>query len=165
MTDDDFPPAPQAKRKRPGLSLKARALRLLSMREHSRVELARKLEQHVGPDDDLSALLDALEQAQYLSNSRFSESLVKRRSARYGNSRILAELQSHGVQGEDLQEMKSNLAQDELDRAQQLWRRKFGQVAADAQEKAKQFRFFTQRGFSAAVVRQVLKGAPDDDQD
>ena len=34
--------------------------------------------------------LDALEAAKLLSQSRFSESLINRRAARFGNSRILS---------------------------------------------------------------------------
>ena len=42
------------------LSLKGRALRLLSQREHSRAELATKLARHVQEGDDLEAVLDRL---------------------------------------------------------------------------------------------------------
>ena len=45
----------------PPLSLKARALRFLSMREHSRLELGRKLARHAEEGDDVEALLDFLE--------------------------------------------------------------------------------------------------------
>ncbi|MEG2034627.1 MAG: recombination regulator RecX, partial [Janthinobacterium sp.] len=58
------------------LSLKGRALRFLSMREHSRMELRRKLQRHAQEGDDVEALLDSLEQANWLSQERFSESLI-----------------------------------------------------------------------------------------
>jgi regulatory protein len=77
------------------------------LREHSRLELARKLARHAEEGDDVEALLDLLEKNNWLSQERFSESLIHRRAARYGNSRIVAELQSHGVNGEALQELKS----------------------------------------------------------
>ena len=53
------------------LSLKGRALRFLSMREHSRMELRRKLQRHAQEGDDVEALLDSLEQANWLSQERF----------------------------------------------------------------------------------------------
>src|SRR6266571_307669 len=93
-------------------SLKARALRFLSMREHSRLELGRKLSRYAEEGDDVDALLDFLEKNDWLSQERFSESLIHRRSARFGTSRIVAELQSHGVNGEALQELKSSLAEN-----------------------------------------------------
>ena len=148
----------------PQLSLKGRALRFLSMREHSRLELRRKLSKHAQEGDDVDALLDFLEKNNWLSQQRFSESLIHRRSARYGNSRIVAELQSHGVNGDALQELKGALAESELTRACEVWQRKFGAVAVDADGRAKQMRFLMQRGFSQRAVRAAMRGTcPDDD--
>ena len=148
----------------PQLSLKGRALRFLSMREHSRLELRRKLSKHAQEGDDVDALLDFLEKNNWLSQQRFSESLIHRRSARYGNSRIVAELQSHGVNGEALQELKGALSDSEVARACEVWQRKFGDVAQDADGRAKQMRFLMQRGFSYGAVRAAMQGTcPDDD--
>ncbi|MYM29874.1 regulatory protein [Duganella sacchari] len=147
----------------PQLSLKARALRFLSLREHSRLELARKLARHAEEGDDVEALLDFLEKNNWLSQERFSESLIHRRASRYGNSRIVAELQSHGVNGEALQELKSTLADTELARAQEIWQRKFGVVATDPLVRNKHIRFLLQRGFSQRVVQKVIKGADLDE--
>jgi regulatory protein len=147
----------------PQLSLKGRALRYLSMREHSRLELGRKLSRYAEEGDDVEALLDLLEKNNWLSQERFSEALVHRRSARYGNSRIVAELQSHGVNGEALQELKSGLADSETERCLEVWQRKFGSVAADPQARNKQMRFLLQRGFSQRAVQVALKGAPEDE--
>ena len=143
----------------PQLSLKARALRFLSLREHSRLELGRKLSRYAEEGDDVEALLDLLEKNNWLSQERFSESLIHRRAARYGNSRIVAELQSHGVNGEALQELKSNLADTEIARAAEIWQRKFGTVATDPQERNKQIRFLLQRGFSQRAVLKAVKGS------
>jgi regulatory protein len=145
------------------LSLKGRALRFLSMREHSRLELGRKLSRYAEEGDDVEALLDFLEKNNWLSQERFSESLIHRRSARFGNSRIVAELQSHGVNGEALQELKAGLADSETARCLEVWQRKFGTVAADPQARNKQMRFLLQRGFSQRAVQVALKGAPEDD--
>ncbi|MES2740637.1 MAG: recombination regulator RecX [Pseudomonadota bacterium] len=146
------------------LSLKGRALRFLSMREHSRLELARKLSRYAEEGDNIEALLDFLEANKWLSQERFSESLIHRRSARFGNSRIVAELQSHGVQGEALQELKSGLAQSETLRACEVWSRKFGAIATDAEQRSKQVRFLMQRGFSQRAIQFAIKGVPPDDQ-
>lgn len=146
------------------LSLKGRALRFLSMREHSRMELMRKLARHAEEGDDVEALLDQLEAANWLSQERFSESLIHRRAARFGNSRIVAELQSHGINGEALQELKAGLTEDETARACEVWRRKFGVVAVDAAQRSKQIRFLMQRGFSQRAVQAAVKGALPDDE-
>jgi regulatory protein len=135
------------------ISLKGRALRLLSMREHSRLELGRKLARHAEEGDDIDALLDALEAANWLSEQRFSEALIHRRAANYGNHRIAAELQSHGVSGD-----VASLAQDETLRACKVWRKKFGSVAQDLEQRAKQVRFLMQRGFSQRAIAVAIKG-------
>lgn len=141
------------------MSLKARALKYLSAREHSRAELGRKLSRYAQEGDDIEALLDALEAAKLLSQSRFSESLIHRRAGRFGNSRILSELQSHGIEGQVLQDLKASLAQDETERAKEVWRKKFGNPPDDAADRARQMRFLQQRGFSHAAIQDVMRTA------
>ncbi len=148
---------------RPVISLKARALRYLSAREHSRSELARKLARHAQEDDDVEQLLDWLEAAKFLSQARFCESLVNRRAKRFGNSRILAELQSHGVGSAALAEVRTDLVAGETARAVEVWQRKFGSAGLDAAARAKQMRFLMQRGFSHQAIRVAMASAPADD--
>ena len=148
----------------PRLSLKGRALRYLSMREHSRLELGRKLARYAEEGDDVDALLDFLEKNNWLSQERFAESLINRRAARFGNSRVMAELKSHGVTGDALAELKVGLADSETARATEVWQRKFGTVALDAAERAKQMRFLLQRGFSQRAARVAMQGGPEDDE-
>lgn len=146
------------------ISLKARALRYLSAREHSRLELGRKLARYAQEDDDVEALLDALEAAKLLSQERFSESLVRRRATRFGNSRILSELKSHGIAADAVAGIKADLEQDETTRAREVWKRKFGTLPENAEERAKQMRFLMQRGFSSRAIRDVLRGVVEDDE-
>lgn len=145
------------------MSLKARALRYLSSREHSRLELARKLSRYAQENDDVEALLDTLEAAKLLSQARFSESLIHRRAERFGNSRILMELQSHGIGGDALNSIKTDLAQDEAARACEVWRKKFGHPALDAAERSKQMRFMQQRGFSQRAIQAAMLGLDEEE--
>ncbi|HXA46660.1 MAG TPA: recombination regulator RecX [Burkholderiaceae bacterium] len=146
------------------MSLKARALRYLSAREHSRLELQRKLSRYAQESDDVDALLDQLETAKLLSEVRFSESLVRRRSARFGNSRILMELQSHGIDGDSLTSIKSNLAEDEVSRACAVLRRKYDSPPDDAIARAKYMRFLQQRGFSHRAIQAAIKDIEQNDE-
>lgn len=146
------------------LSLKARALKYLSTREHSRLELGRKLAKYAEEGDDVEALLDFLEKNNWLSQERFAESLVHRRAGRYGNARVLAELQQHGVEGDSLAELKSELKDTETARAKEVWRRKFGTPPQDAEQRSKQMRFLMARGFSSSAVRAALKGDDEPDE-
>ena len=76
----------------------------------------------------------------------------------------MAELQSHGVNGEALQELKAGLGDSESARACEVWRRKYGTVAQDAAERGKQMRFLMQRGFSQRAVRVAMQGRDMDDE-
>jgi len=147
-----------------GPSLRTRALRWLSQREHSRQELRDKLLRAGGQQadaDEVEALLDQLAAHGYLSDERFIESRVHARRARFGNRRIELELRKHGVTpGADLQ---AQLRASELARAREVWRKKFGgRVAGGAAERARQARFLIARGFSSEVVRKVVADGPDD---
>ena len=147
------------------VSLKARALRYLSAREHSRQELARKLARYAQEGDDIEALLDTLTEANFMSEARFSESLINRRAARFGNSRILSELKSHNIDPDSLTEIKAGLVQDEVARAREVWLRKFGTVATDANGRAKQMRFLLQRGFSHRAIQAAMRAREESEDD
>jgi regulatory protein len=168
----------------PPLSLKARAMQWLAQREHSRIELRRKLlaalrrrehdnepvepaaaaalESSPAPAAEIDALLDWLAAHRYLSEERFVESRVHARAARFGNRRITHELGQHGV-ALDAQ-TSEQLKASELGRARTVWLRKFGAAPpADAAARAKQMRFLAGRGFAPDVIRRVVRGDGDDD--
>ena len=144
------------------ISLKARALRFLSMREHSRIELERKLSPYVQEGDDLIDILDFLEHAKYLSDERFSESLVNRRQSRFGNQKILSELQAHGLSKENIAQFKENLIETEVERAIEILHRKYLNAPENHLEKSKQMKFLLQRGFSMSSITQAIKAPRDE---
>ena len=165
---------------RPKLSLKNRALGYLSMREHSRLELSRKLQRYAEEGDDVEAVLDFMEQHRFLSEERFTEALIRRRLDSYGNQRIMAELQTHGLDAELLQQSRQELAGSEVARARAVWQKKFGPdsragllaqqaddlVAPDWQstreQRMKQVRYLAQRGFSNSAIRAAMQQDSDD---
>ena len=158
--------------KRPRLSLQARAVGWLAQREHSRTELRRKLLRVAlqpapgtenAPEGEVSAdeaavqvdlLLDRLQAQGLLSEERFVESRVRARAPAQGTRRIQMELARHGLKlpAQPLQQLRDS----ELERAAQLWQRKFGSAAEDPRERARQARFLAARGFSGEVIRRVL---------
>ena len=145
------------------LSLKGRALRLLSQREHSRAELATKLARHVQESDDLHAVLDDLQAKDFINAQRVAESLVHRRAARLGTQRLVQELRSKGLDDDLVRATAEQLRATELERAQAVWRQRFGSVADDTKERARQMRFLAARGFAGDVVRRVVRdGSPGD---
>jgi regulatory protein len=137
--------------------LKARALRSLAQRDHSRAELARKLAPH-GEADAVEAVLDRMSELGLLSDTRFAESFVRSRGARLGQRRLQHELAQRGVDEETIADaLASELGKSELERARTIWARKFGSAPGDPKEWARQARFLITRGFSADVVKRVLK--------
>ena len=146
---------------RPPLSLQARALRLLSQREHSRAELARKLAPHAPDEDELARVLEFVAARLFQSDARFAQSVVHRRQGQFGRRRISFELSQHGLNADHMQNALSGLAGTEKERALRVWRRRFDAPAASLDEKAKQYRFLAQRGFDSDVISWVLATAKE----
>jgi regulatory protein len=134
----------------------------LARREHSRAELRRKLAVHAESAAQLDRLLDDLEAKKLLSDRRFTEVMARSRGERFGAARVRQELRAHGVGDPLVREAVGELTRTELQRARQVWRRKFDGPPADAAERARQMRFLAQRGFDAEVVRRVVGGTDDD---
>jgi len=145
-----------------GLSLKGRALRLLSGREHSRTELERKLKAHEETPGQLAQVLDELQAKDFISEARVVESVINRRAARFGASRIKYELQNKGLGAEAVAEAVNRLKASELERAREIWRKKFDGPAPDAAGRAKQMRFLAARGFGGDVIRRVVTHSDED---
>src|SRR5690606_37177411 len=140
-------------------SLKGRALRLLSGREHSRAELQRKLSQHETEPGELARALDELEAKGFINEQRVVESVLHRRASRLGAARVRQELQAKGLDPQAVAEAVAGLQDSEEPRAREVWRKKFGVPPLDANDRAKQMRFLLTRGFSSDVVRRVVRGS------
>jgi len=143
-------------------SLKGRALRLLSQREHSRAELERKLAPHEQEPGELAKALDELQARDFINDGRAIESVVHRRAGKLGAARIKQELMTKGLSGEAVTEALEQLKTTELERAREIWRKKFGSPAQDAQARSRQIRFLISRGFAAEVVRRIVQGCDDE---
>lgn len=160
----------------PPPSLKGRALRLLSTREHSRTELERKLRRHEVEPGQLHKVLDELQAKGFIDTQRVVDSVVHQRAGKLGVARIRQELQHKGVAGEEAQAALAALQASEVERARQVWRRKFGRrdeydgdddgdaaaaSAPDAAQRARQMRFLASRGFTGDAIRRVVSGADE----
>ena len=143
-------------------SVKARAVSLLAQREYSRQELTDKLTAAQASPEEVEQALAQLEAKGLVNDARVVETLVNRRSGKLGASRLRQELQAKGVSAELVAETMAGLKGSELARAQAVWQKKFGQLAATSAERNKQARFLASRGFSGDVVRQVVAGLSDD---
>jgi len=84
--------------------------------------------------------------------------LVRRRSERYGLRKIQDELQRAGVGLDQSKLLLEDLKKTEFQRAKELWDRKFGTLAVDQKERAKQYRFLVSKGFNPEIVARVIGG-------
>ena len=126
------------------------------MREFTRAELATRLapyEEHAG---QVQAVLDELQAKGVLDDVRAVQSLIHRRASRLGTRRLVRELRGKGVGAELIADAAQLLQASELERAYQVWRRKFPAPPQDTADRARHMRFLLARGFDAAVVRRIL---------
>ena len=144
------------------ISLKGRALRLLAGREHSRAELEKKLAPHEAEPGELQRALDELQAKGFINEQRVVDSVIHRRAARLGTGRVKQELQAKGISAESMAGALESLRGSEVQRAREVWRKKFGEPAPDAAGRAKQMRFLASRGFGAEAIHRVVKGADED---
>lgn len=136
------------------------ALDLLARREHSRVELARKLQQRGAMPELLEPILDRLAEQGLLSDTRYLESMIRKRAqAGYGPLRIQEELQRQGIPSAEVRQALQNADCDWAAQLEQVWRRKFdGVVPIDAKSRAKQARFLSYRGFPSDWISALWRG-------
>jgi regulatory protein len=146
-------------------SLRFAAMNLLSMREHTALELHNKLLKKFGPNDLIGAVVGRLREQGLQSDERFAEAFVSMRKRNgKGASLIKMELRARGVSEE--------LIARYVDDADSAWlclavsariKRFGGHVPTDIKEKARQVRFLQARGFSAMQIRLALSGVEIDD--
>lgn len=139
--------------------LRARALRLLARREHSRRELAGKLSLHAETPEALEFLLGDLEKRKQLSDERFASERARVLSRKYGAARIRQDLKAKGIDREAVDRIS---AEGELERARAILERKYRTPAATREEKAKRMRFLQSRGFSSEIIFSLLSARDAD---
>lgn len=139
-----------------GPSLKARAIDFLSRREHSRLELQRKLQRHSDDLAEINQVLDDLALHNWQSDTRFAQSHINRRQDKFGARRLLYELRQHGLDADQLMDAQEQLLQTEFERALLVWQRKFTAPPTDPKQWAKQHRFMANRGFGPDLLRRII---------
>lgn len=144
------------------ISLKGRALRLLSGREYSRAELVKKLTPFEASPGELEKALDELQAKDFINEQRVVDSVLHRRSAKLGTARIRQELQSKGLDAGAVLDAVDLLKSTEVERAREVWRKKFGTAPENASERGKQMRFLMSRGFGSEAIRKVILVADDE---
>ena len=148
---------------KPTISLRERALGYLTRREYSCKELEQKLRGYVEEHDDLPALLEDFKKRGWLSEERYTEQIVHARKGKFGSARVAHELREHGVAEELIDKAVAEVKTDELANARAIHHKKYKAPPATREEWAKQARFLQSRGFGFDVIKQVLRGDPEED--
>ena len=144
------------------LTLRERAIAHLARREHTRAELARKLAPHAESPEEVQAVLDELARRKLISDERFAVTRGEALGRKFGTARVERELRDKGVAAEAVERISGDLKASELERAREVWRKRFGAPARTAAERAKQGRFLQGRGFSFEVIRRVVRGSDEE---
>ncbi len=138
-------------------SLRARAMRFLARREHSRAELQRKLSAVAEEGDDVEALLDELASKGWLSDARFAELAVRSKARRFGPLKVAHQLRAKGVGEETIAIAFASAGSDGAANLEQVWRSRFAAAPADQRERGRQVRFLQGRGFPLDDILRFLK--------
>ncbi len=135
------------------------AMDMLARREHSALELRRKLVTRGYADDDIDAALAGLQRDRLQSDERFAEAYVHSRvEAGMGPVRIRHELRERGVDESLIESALAPLADDwERLLAQQRERKYGAAIPDDYAARMKQARFLQNRGFSADSVMRLFR--------
>lgn len=143
---------------------RARAIDLLSRREHAPQELRVKLLAKGFPVDAVDAVMATLQEDGLLSSERYVEARLRQGLRQgHGPRRIRQRLREAGIDPGQLQQAVE--AQDEavdwLALAREACEKRFGAEApADAREWARRARFLQGRGFEESVIRKLLGPPP-----
>jgi len=138
-------------------SLRARAMRLLARREHSREELRRKLAAHAGEGEDVTMILDDLAAKGWLSDQRFAESTARAKARRYGPLKLAHFLKSRGLADEIISAGVKAAGADGAASIEAIWRTRFREPPIDERQKARQVRFLQGRGFPLDEIFRFLR--------
>jgi regulatory protein len=138
-------------------SLRARALRLLARREHSREELRRKLCAHAQEGEDVTMVLDDLAARGWLSDARFAEQTARAKARRFGPLKVAHYLKGRGLGDELIAAGMKAAGADGRASIEAIWRSRFRELPVDEREKARQVRFLQGRGFPLDEIFRFLK--------
>ena len=139
------------------ISLRARAMRFLARREHSREELRRKLAPKVEQGEDLDAVLDELAAKGWLSDARYAEHAISAKARRFGPMKMAHYLKGRGVDAEAIAAGLRAAGADGAPQLETIWKSRFREAPQDEREKARQVRFLQGRGFALDEILRFLK--------
>ncbi|WP_420826469.1 regulatory protein RecX [Thiococcus pfennigii] len=134
------------------------ALRLLAARDHSRLELRRKLVARGFAPEAVEAALDRLGEEGLLSESRLAEAYVAERLAKgFGPLRVREELRRKGLADALIDPHLQHDTEQWLERLAAVHDKRYGPGRpGDRKEQARRARFLAARGFPGELIGRFL---------
>jgi regulatory protein len=142
---------------------KNQALRYLSYRDRSKLEVTQYLEKKEHPQTIIQQALDALIELNHVNDQRFALEWgrYKINKQKLGKSRLYAELLNKGIDKEVLESTLAILYEDnpETELAIQCARKKMNSLQGVEEDKKKRrlIQYLKRRGFSADIIYQSIK--------
>ena len=138
---------------------KYKALNLLKSRDHTRIELIRKLKNAGYPDGVIHKTLEYIDSYHYLNDVRFAENYIAYRGKTKSRKELLYELSLKGLDKEfvqDTEAFKENC--NDRDVVLALILKRWGdEPKPDTKEKDRMTRYLARRGFSASDIFSVYR--------
>lgn len=132
---------------------------LLARREHSELELVRKLaSRNIGPEL-IASTVAALVGEGLLDNARFTEAFVRSRYQRgQGPHKIRTALRERGIDDDLIADYLDDPDLQWSGLIEQVRAKRFGpDLPADFRERSRQMRFLQQRGFTSEQISGVFR--------
>ena len=145
--------------------IRSAAMDLLTGREFSRAELAKKLDKRFDSDPAIASELDRLQEEGLQSDQRFTEAFLRSRIYRgHGLARIRLDIRQKGI-GDDLLNAAVEATDTDWFRlAREVADRKFGRSPATEQkDRARRMRFLQYRGFNFDQIKYALSATDAED--
>lgn len=140
------------------MECRKKAMDLLARREHSRLELERKLISREYPQPEVDETIKKLVEDDLQCDQRFSESYTRARFNKgFGPVKIGIELRERGVSDELTESALGGFSSEWMESAVSQQQKKFRNKPDEFTERARQARFLQNRGFSVEQIKQVLE--------
>jgi len=143
----------------------AAALRILTQRDHSCWELSKKLIDRGFSQDQIKWAVSECSRLHYLDDERYADIYARQLQHKgYGCHRIQQKLIAKGLPSQVIAACLKNYCRDnvQIQSCRQAMHKKLKgnqAIEGSAKIKARLFRFLFSRGFSPAIIRQVMDDA------
>jgi regulatory protein len=140
-------------------SLRQTALNYLARREYTRIELEQKLIKKGFDQQKITELLNNFIEKNWLNDNRFVEAYLSSYSTQnYGYMRLRQNLRQRGVDEELINLTLGEISEEVwLERVLKIKKKRFGdKIVKTPQERAKQMRFLSYRGFTSDQIKKII---------